>query len=90
MFSISLPPPCALFRAVCQSLIGRVARYAPSSDFCMQPQIAHNLMAINFEHLLIELKLLFPNLEYRQYSHTGMSVWGSRSSERGPSMLVCV
>ena len=41
-------------------------------------------------NLYIELKLLFPNLEYRQYSRTGMSVWDSRSSERGPSMLVCV
>ena len=35
MLSISLPPLCALFRAACQCLIGRVARYAPSSHFGM-------------------------------------------------------
>ena len=50
--AISLPPSCVLFRAAYQSLIGRVARYALSSDFGMLPEIAHNLMAINFEQLL--------------------------------------
>ena len=38
VFSISLPPSCALFRAAWLSLIGRVARYAPSSDFAMHLQ----------------------------------------------------
>ena len=56
--SISLPPSCVLFRAAYQSLIGRVARYALSSDFGMRPEIAHNLMAINFEHLF-SAKLLW-------------------------------
>ena len=52
--SISLPPSCVLFRAACQSLIGRVARYSLSLRTlpCIS-EIAHNLMAINFEHLLI-------------------------------------
>ena len=56
--SISLPPSCVLFRAACQSLIGRVARYALSATLSLRTlpcisEIAHNLMAINFEHLLI-------------------------------------
>ena len=38
MSFISLPPPYALFWAASQSLIGRVARYTPSSDFGMQLQ----------------------------------------------------
>ncbi|CCZ15268.1 unknown [Prevotella sp. CAG:487] len=55
---ISLPSSCALFRASSQSLIGRVARYTPSSDFGMQLQNStqydgnYNMMAINLEHLL--------------------------------------
>ena len=56
MFFISLPPPCVLLRAASQSLIGRVARYTSSSDFDLQPAIAHNLEAINFEHLLMSLR----------------------------------
>ena len=36
MLYISLSSSCALFRASFQSLIGRVARYTPSSDFEMQ------------------------------------------------------
>ena len=31
--ALSLPPPCAPFRAADKSLIGRVARYTPSSGF---------------------------------------------------------
>lgn len=35
MLSISMPLSCALLSTAFQSLIGRVARYTPSSDFEM-------------------------------------------------------
>ena len=43
----------ALFLPVCPALIGRVARYTPSSELNIQTKIEHRFIYINFEHLLI-------------------------------------
>ena len=42
----------ALFPPVCSSLIGRVARYTPSSKPNIRTKIVHKSSQINFEHLL--------------------------------------
>ena len=37
---------------VCPALIGRVARYTPSSELNIRAKIWHKIIKINFEHLL--------------------------------------
>lgn len=76
MLSISLPSDCVLFRAAFQSLIGRTARYTPSSGFEMHLLNSTQSDGNYLEHPLIGICMPFRVL--RQTSYDELSADGGR------------